>query len=145
MPRFLIIEDEPVIARLLEAFLQQFGHVDVATQGFQALRLFRTSLVREPYTVIFLDILMPVLDGVELLALFRQLEPELSVERARTPVVVVSSLVDRAFVSDPGLRAACEGYLCKPVDLYELADMLRSLGVEVPDAFMPPRASRPSL
>ncbi|HZU84489.1 MAG TPA: response regulator [Polyangiaceae bacterium] len=112
MAHVLIVDDDPDILEALEFALQEAGYqTEIATNGREAMdRLVRGG--RRP-ALILLDMLMPVMDGVEFLAAVRQ-RPSL----AQIPVLVISaaSTVD----PPPGTRV-----LQKPLSLDHLLEAVR--------------------
>src|SRR4051794_35074832 len=84
MATVLVVEDEFGIADLIEAVLEDEGHrIRVAVNGKQGLEM----LGREPPDLIFLDYMMPVMDGAALLRNMAADPPLRDI-----PVVVMSSL-----------------------------------------------------
>lgn len=82
----LIVDDNDLNRDLLSRRLQQLGHqVDEVGDGDTALRM----LHRRPYDLLLLDIIMPGLDGYQILELLRA-DPELS----SLPVLVISALTE---------------------------------------------------
>ena len=76
MKRILIADDDQQVRQILKIFLTKQGyHVDEAENGAQVLSL----LDRAPPDLVFLDIVMPDIDGIETLRWIRQKYPELSV------------------------------------------------------------------
>ena len=60
MAKILVIDDEPSIGEEFKIILQGDGHqVDVALGGEEAVR----KIQRNPYDLIFLDVLMPRMEG----------------------------------------------------------------------------------
>jgi signal transduction histidine kinase/CheY-like chemotaxis protein len=107
--RVLVVDDEPHIADLIAGQLTQFDvQVTTATNGKRALELLRA----EPYDAVTLDLLMPEMDGLEVVRQIRD-DPEL---RA-LPIVFVSVVPDRSEVSG-------EWIVSKPIDADELRDVL---------------------
>jgi chemosensory pili system protein ChpA (sensor histidine kinase/response regulator) len=85
MPSVLVVDDNPAIALILSRHLIRAGyHVSVAHDGIDALR--RIERIRPD--VILLDLMMPVMTGVELLHALKH-DPE----HARIPIVLVSARV----------------------------------------------------
>jgi two-component system OmpR family response regulator len=113
--RVLVIEDDPGLRRSLSATLKDAGFaVDQAADGEAGLHQAREGL----YDVVVLDVMMPKLDGWQVLA---QLRPEHSV-----PVLMLTardSVPDRI----TGLNAGADDYLTKPFDSDELVARLRAL------------------
>lgn len=105
--RILIVEDDQAISRLLESNLRLSGYQPICTaDGCQALEL----LQNKPFDLALCDIMLPEIDGFELL-------PHM---RARgVPVIFVSAKADvQSRVR--GLRLGAEDYLVKPFDILEL-------------------------
>ena len=64
--RFLLIEDQKDVRNLMQAFLSGLGSCEMAEDGIRGLSLFQQSLSENrPYDAIFLDIMMPKLEGQE--------------------------------------------------------------------------------
>ena len=116
MARVLIIDDEFGIAELLQAVLEDQGHtVRTAANGKHGIQLIET----ESPDVIFLDYMMPVMDGA---AVMRQMAatPKLS----RIPVVMMSS------IPEDSVAERCAGYvmfLRKPFSVFQVVDVVQRL------------------
>ena len=103
--RVLVIDDSNTIRRSAELFLRQAGfEVILAEDGFDALAKINDH---QPH-VIFVDIMMPRLDGYQTCALIKQ-NPELK----STPVIMLSSK-DGVFDRARGRLAGSDRYLTKP-------------------------------
>jgi len=105
----LIVEDEADIAEGLAASLREGGHaVALAGDGAAAL----ASVRAERPDVIILDIMLPVLDGLAVLARLRA-------EGNATPVLILSAR-DTEVEKVRGFRTGADDYLTKPFGLLEL-------------------------
>ena len=103
--KVLVIDDSNTIRRSAEMFLKQAGYeVILAEDGFDALAKISDH---EPQ-VIFVDIMMPRLDGYQTCALIKQ-NPQLK----STPVIMLSSK-DGVFDRARGRLAGSDRYLTKP-------------------------------
>ena len=103
--RVLVIDDSNTIRRSAELFLRQAGYeVILAEDGFDALAKISDH---EPQ-IIFVDIMMPRLDGYQTCALIKQ-NPILK----STPVIMLSSK-DGVFDRARGRLAGSDRYLTKP-------------------------------
>lgn len=80
-PRILVVDDEPNVRLVFRTTLETSGYVvDEAPDGQQAV----ARLHREPYSLVLLDLRMPVLDGMATLRLMRE-------QSLSTPVVIVTA------------------------------------------------------
>jgi len=109
----LVVDDDPVILRLLEVSFQLEG-IDVTTavdgeEGVAAVR-------RQRPDVVISDIMMPRLNGLELLAALHD-DPE----TAALPVILLSAKAQAADVQR-GLELGAADYITKPFDPLELLD-----------------------
>ncbi|SEN73992.1 response regulator transcription factor [Nonomuraea pusilla] len=114
--RVLIVDDEPDIVEVLEGVLRQEGwEVRGAGDGATAVRLAGEF---EPDAVI-LDVMLPDMDGLEIMARVRE----------RAPEVCVLFLTARDAVEDrvAGITAGGDDYVTKPFSLDEVVARLRGL------------------
>jgi twitching motility two-component system response regulator PilG len=103
--KVLVIDDSNTIRRSAELFLKQAGFdVVLAEDGFDAL----SKIADHQPRVIFVDIMMPRLDGYQTCALIKQ-NPKLK----STPVIMLSSK-DGVFDRARGRLAGSDRYLTKP-------------------------------
>jgi DNA-binding response OmpR family regulator len=113
--RILIAEDEPHIVRFLVKGLQAQGYATtVAVDGDEALALARTSA----FDLMLLDLGLPRLDGLRVLAEMRHAQ-------VRLPVIVVTARGSSADIV-AGLDCGADDYLSKPFRLAELLARVRA-------------------
>ena len=113
--RVLIVEDEPRLLRSLAQALREEGYaVDTAEAGDDGL--FKAE--NADYDAIVLDIMLPRLDGWQVLERLRQ--------QKRTPVLMLTAR-DATPDRVRGLDTGADDYLVKPFDLTELLARLRAL------------------
>jgi DNA-binding response OmpR family regulator len=113
MERILIIEDEEKLARFVELELSYEGYeVEKAHDGRDGLLLATTR----PFDLILLDILLPSLNGIEVLRRIRKI--------SAVPVILLTArdaVVDKV----TGLDAGAEDYITKPFAIEELLARIR--------------------
>jgi CheY-like chemotaxis protein len=117
MPGILIVDDDPTIRTMFARVLQSLGEIEQAQSGADALRM----LSAKRYSVILLDLHMPVIDGfVVLQTLASKPGPNHD-----TPVFVVTADVsEQARVR--ALRQHAVFFLTKPVPLATLSALVDS-------------------
>jgi len=121
--KVLVIDDSNTIRRSAEMFLRQAGFdVVLAEDGFDALAKISDHQPR----VIFVDIMMPRLDGYQTCALIKQ-NPNLK----STPVIMLSSK-DGVFDRARGRLAGSDRYLTKPFTKEALIDAVNECAKPVP-------------
>lgn len=114
--RVMLIDDEEAITANLSSFLQRAGFdVAIATDGEDALR----QIPQFQPELIVLDVLMPLMDGREVLRRLRE-------ANNWTPVILLTQVggsTERAMAIEEG----ADDYLNKPFDPYELIARIRSV------------------
>jgi two-component system, chemotaxis family, chemotaxis protein CheY len=129
--KFLVVEDDFGSRRLLQALLRDHGACDVVVDGEEAIEAFRLAWEEnDPYRVIFLDIMMPRVDGHQALKRIRQIEREMGIpEKDQVAVVMTSALEDPRNVVEAFHRGAATSYLVKPIHREAVHGELVRLGL----------------
>ena len=113
MATVLVIDDSNTIRRSAELFLKAAGHeVILASDGFEAI----ARVVERPPDLIFIDVMMPRLDGYQTCALLKKNE------RFRHIPVVMLTSKDGVFDRARGALVGCDEYLTKPFTKSELLE-----------------------
>ena len=115
--RILIVDDDAHVLRLLKSALNSFGWNNVlqAANGLEALRLVGGGIP----DLVVTDVIMPELDGYELLRRLRE-----SPETARVPVLMLAANEGRTGKSPP---VEPDDYLSKPFTLFDLKEKVEKL------------------
>ena len=117
-PRILIVEDEPDGQELVAALLSDFDiAIDAAATAEEAIDL----LSEHDYTGVIIDIMLPGMDGWELLKAIRN-EPRL----AELPCVAITALHSSA-VRQHASQAGFDAYFPKPLDDVTFAQELSAV------------------
>jgi len=110
--RILLAEDHPVNQQLFLRVLARLGYAaDVAGNGVEAVEM----ILKQPYDLVFMDIQMPVMDGIRATELVRQLLPE-----SKLPVIVALTAHARKEDRDRCLSAGMDDYISKPIQMEEV-------------------------
>jgi len=114
--KVLIVDDSMTIRRTAETLLKREGYeVVTAEDGFEAL----SKVVDDRPDIIFLDIMMPRLDGYQTCAVIKN-----NTEFRTTPVIMLSSK-DSIFDRARGSLVGSEQYVTKPFTREELLDAIQ--------------------
>lgn len=118
MKRILVVDDEVGALTLIGIMLDRGGFEVLKAQNTdQALAI----LEREHPDLIILDIMMPVMDGIELCRVIRTLPQYLE-----TPILMLSSRSDSESVIR-GMEAGATSYLPKPILHHDLVSKVRGM------------------
>ncbi len=114
--RVLVVEDEKMLAELIKSGLEDENYsADLAFDGEEGLFLAKN----EPFDVIILDIMLPKLNGIELLKILRK-------KGIETPVLMLTAKSD---IEDKvlGLNSGADDYLTKPFSFDELLARIKAV------------------
>jgi GAF domain-containing protein/CheY-like chemotaxis protein/tetratricopeptide (TPR) repeat protein len=113
--RILIAEDNVVNQKLALRLLQQMGYrADLASNGIEAIE----SVERQPYDVVFMDVQMPEMDGLEAA---RRINARWNGERPRIVAMTANAMQgDR----DMCIAAGMDDYIAKPIRIERLVEAL---------------------
>ena len=122
--KVLLIEDEPKMARSLKkGFEEHLIEVDAALDGGTGHRLAESN----DYSVIISDVVLPEIDGLELLRLLRK-------SGNHTPVILLTAL-GQTDDKVSGFEAGADDYLTKPFEFRELLMRVRALARRPVDTY----------
>ena len=114
MSKLLLVDDDIELTELLSAFLKLEGfEVQTANNGMEALKI-----LNETHQLVLMDIMMPVLNGIETLKEIRK--------RSNVPVMMLTAKgddIDRVL----GLELGADDYLPKPFNDRELVARIRAI------------------
>lgn len=115
--RVMLVDDHEMVRRGLALMLQTFEDFDLvgeATNGAQAVEL----CAQARPDVVLMDLVMPIMDGVQATRLIRQKHPE-------TRILTLTSFSDQERIEE-ALKAGALGYLLKDTSIEQLAHAIRS-------------------
>jgi two-component system copper resistance phosphate regulon response regulator CusR len=114
--RILVIEDEQKVAAFIRSGLEQHGYdVDIAYDG----QLGESFALTKQYAVVLLDVVIPLVNGIEVCRRIKLQRPEL-------PILMLTAL---GTTSDKvqGFEAGADDYLVKPFEFEELLARIKAL------------------
>ncbi|HXB96855.1 MAG TPA: response regulator [bacterium] len=122
----LIVEDDFTSRLLLQELLKAYGQSHIAVNGVEAVQAAELALdAGEPYDLICLDIMLPLLDGLAALKQIRALEQ--AAGPARPSKVMMTTALNDLKSLRMAYESMCDAYLEKPIHKAKLLDGLRDL------------------
>ena len=120
----LLVEDNKLNQRLMESSLKRFGYnIDVANNDKEAVQKYQAN--SDAYDVIIMDIMMPVMDGLEATRHIRVFEQKLN---KRIPIIALTA---NTFNADRErcLSYGMDEYIAKPLNLDKLTQAFKELRI----------------
>ena len=113
--RILLVEDNPVNILLARSILEKGNHhVDVAQNGAQGIEFFQKAIVSDmPYHVIYMDLHMPVMDGMTAIKKIREIERQHKLAKTR---IVALSADEREATHEAAQMMGADEFLSKPFE-----------------------------
>lgn len=123
--RVLLAEDTPISADMMAAMAERLGiEMDIAANGAEAIAMIRHATRKgRPYTLLLLDVMMPVLDGVETT---RRLRAE-GYDASSLPIIAVTAATDLDEVRSYR-KAGMQAFLAKPVRIADFNAAIAAWG-----------------
>jgi two-component system, NtrC family, response regulator AtoC len=107
-PRVLVVDDEPSVRESLRLILKESAAVTLVASGEAAL----DALAQQPFDVILLDLIMPGMDGLEVLERIRA--------RSQAPQVIMLTATKTVKTAVQAMKLGAYDYVTKPFDIDEL-------------------------
>ncbi len=133
--RFLIVEDDLNTSMTLEKMIEKYGKSDIVVSGEEAIEAFKLAWKEnKPYAIIFMDIMLPKIDGQEALFLIREMERSYGINPSeRVKVIMTTALEDPRNVVEAYNKGDASAYLVKPINRHRLKEEIVKLGYKLDD------------
>jgi len=126
----LIVDDDFFSRRILQTIFSAYGECHVAVDGKEALFAYKQALAEEsPYDVICLDIMMPEVNGQEVLREIRAIEEKKNIFGSDSVKIIMTTALDDSENVKTAFREQCESYLIKPISKSKLIKTLADFGL----------------
>ncbi len=120
----LLVEDNMLNQRIVTFSLKKYNHaVSIANNGLEAVEQFQ----KFSFDVILMDIMMPVMDGLEATLKIRSIEMEQKADK-RTPIIAITANTmdnDR----DKCISYGMDEFMAKPFDMDKLNSIFRQMKI----------------
>ena len=128
--KILLAEDDFASRKFMDKQLSRYGECDVMVDGEEAVDAFMMALEDgHPYDLACLDVMMPVMDGYQVLKAIRDIEAQKGIpDSKRVKVIMTTALNDERNVK-MAFELGCEAYAGKPIDTEKFEKVLKKLGL----------------
>jgi CheY-like chemotaxis protein len=117
----LIAEDHPVNQQLMQAYLKKRGYVpDIASNGEEAVQ----AVLSKDYDLVFMDIQMPIMDGIEATGIIRE-------KLGLYPIIIAATAFARNEDKEMCLSAGMQDFISKPISIKELDRVLKDWSTRI--------------
>ena len=115
--KILLAEDDFATRKFMLSFLSKYGECDVTVDGMEAVDAYLMALEDgEPYDLVCLDIMMPVMDGYQALVGIRNLEKERDIPQEKAVKVIMTTALNDESNVKMAFELGCTVYSGKPID-----------------------------
>ncbi len=126
--KILLAEDDFVTRKFMVNFLSKYGDCDVTVDGMEAVDAFMMALEDdEPYDLVCLDIMMPVMDGYQALVAIRKLEKEKNIAQDKAVKVIMTTALNEERNVKMAFELGCTIYSGKPINQDRFEQALKKL------------------
>lgn len=127
--RILIVDDDVTSGLVMQKMLSRYGETTIASDGKQAFNVFKEHILKkQPFELMFLDIMLPEMDGQEVLKYIRDFELNNAILGSDGIKIIMTTALDDNKNIMTAFRSQCEGYIVKPISLTKIKTQMQSLG-----------------
>ena len=124
----LVVDDDLTTRIVLQEILSGYAEVHSCVDGKEAVLAYQTALASGvPYDLVCMDVLMPVMGGIEALTLIRHAEESHDHCQPHAAKVIMTTASDDNDTISQAFRELCDAYIIKPVDAEEFTNVVDCL------------------
>jgi CheY-like chemotaxis protein len=124
----LLVEDNPINQKLVRFMLTRAGYqLKIAPDGKKALEMVNADPVA--FDLIFMDIQMPVMDGIEATEEIRKKEIQSNIEDLHTPIIAMTAEAIKG-TREKCLSAGMDDYISKPIRREDVFKMVKKWALD---------------
>ena len=128
--KILLAEDDFATRKFMVSFLSKYGECDVTVDGMEAVDAFLMSLEDdEPYDLVCLDVMMPVMDGYQALMGIRNIEKQKNISPENMVKVIMTTALNDERNVKKAFELGCTVYSGKPLNVDKFEEVLTKLGL----------------
>ncbi len=135
--KILILEDDVHLLKVLVKVMSMYGEYYATDNGADAVRVFDEAMTEgAPFNVALLDIMLPGMDGYEVLGYIRRIEADHKRDGLDGVKVVMVTALNAAKNIMHAFQENCEAYLTKPYSTDQLEETLANLGIQKANTYL---------
>ena len=128
--KILLAEDDFVTRKNMSNFLSKYGECDVTVDGMEAVDAYLMALEDgEPYDLVCLDVMMPIMDGYQALVGIRNLEKERNIPAEKAAKIIMTTALNEEKNVKMAFELGCTVYSGKPIDQEKFEQVLKKFGL----------------
>ena len=128
--KILLAEDDYATRKFMSGFLSKYGECDVTVDGMEAVDAFLMALEDEdPYDLVCLDVMMPVMDGYQALLGIRNLEKQKNIQKDQEVKVIMTTALNDEQNVKMAFELGCTIYSGKPIDQARFEQAMKKLNL----------------
>ncbi len=125
--RSLVVEDDFTSRLLLQTFLARYGECHTAANGDEALCAFEAASSQAgEYDLVCVDIMMPGVNGKEVVKRLRDMEERRGILSSRGAKIIMTTGLNDTKEVFQSFKMLCDAYMTKPIDTRILLGHLKS-------------------
>lgn len=129
--KILLAEDDFASRKFMGKILDKYGETDITVNGLEAVDAFLMALDDdEKYDLVVLDVMMPMLDGYQVLSTIRKLEADKKFKPDEKTKVIMTTALNEELNVKKAMEIGCDAYVGKPVNVEKFTVLLSKMGFE---------------
>lgn len=126
--KILLAEDDFASRKFMGKYLAKYGECDITVDGKEAVEAFIMAWEdEEPYDLLCLDVMMPVMDGFQVLDEIRQIEEAKKIPSDKRVKIIMTTALNEERNVKKAFNLDCTAYIGKPIDTEKFDVLLRKL------------------
>ena len=126
--KILLAEDDFASRKFMGKYLSKYGECDVTVDGGEALEAFCMAWEdEEPYDLLCLDIMMPVMDGFQVLEKVRKEEEKRGIAPEKRAKIIMTTALNEERNVKKAFHMDCTAYIGKPIDVEKFDVLFQKL------------------
>jgi len=130
--RILVVDDDFAIRKIFGIWLKDIGTCECLQNGQEAVNAIKKAYEdNNPYDLVCMDIMMPVMNGIDALKSVRNYEKENNIPIGHGVKIIMTTAAASPKSIMGAFNEQCEAYLVKPIEEEELLSAIQKLGINM--------------